>query len=60
MRTPRKTKRPNKIRFNLTLSKAAVDAGKKLAQMENRSFSNTLEVLIERASKDLNKEPLAA
>ena len=41
----------NKIRLNLSLSPAAVEAGKRLAQAENRSFSNTLEVLIERASK---------
>ena len=49
MSTQRHTNRPNKYRLNITLSQAAVAAGKELAKAENRSFSNTLEVLIDRA-----------
>lgn len=38
-----------KIRLNLALSRSAIIHGKQLARLDNRSFSNKLEVLIETA-----------
>jgi len=43
------TSRANKIRLNVTISPAAVEAAKKLAAEENRSMSNMIEVLLDRA-----------
>lgn len=47
-RTP---KRPNKIRFNITLTSDANRALKGLAQTERRSKSNMLEILIRRETE---------
>jgi hypothetical protein len=44
-----RSKRPNKIRLNLGISADAAQKGRVLAKAEKRSFSNLLEVLIDRA-----------
>jgi hypothetical protein len=49
----------SKHRLNLTMSKGAVRKGKRLARLERRSFSNMLEVLIERAGQATNLPPAA-
>jgi hypothetical protein len=45
-------RRLKKVRLKLSFSRSAVLAGKRLAKLENRSFSKTLEVLIERAIRN--------
>jgi predicted CopG family antitoxin len=55
-----------KIRFTITLSRSAIQSGKSLAGFEKRSFSDMLEVLIERAIRNAvrtvptENKPLAA
>lgn len=52
MRTYTRTpKRPNKIRFNITLTSDSNRALKGLAQTERRSKSNMLEILIRRETE---------
>jgi len=40
---------PNKIRISLSVKASSIEVAKTLAKLENRSISNLLEVLIERA-----------
>lgn len=49
-----------KHRYQISLSPAAAQAGKRLAKQERRNFSNLLEVLIDRATGRLGKTPEAA
>jgi len=44
--------KPNKIRLNLALTPRALRIGKRLAKVENRSFSNFLETLIRKTETD--------
>lgn len=48
-RLPRKA---SKKRFQITLSGPVAKAGRELARRERRSFSNVLEVLIDRATAE--------
>lgn len=52
-------KRPNKIRFNVTLNQTAYRALKSLSKSDRRSNSNMLEVLI-RQEADKNQLKRAA
>ena len=46
----------NKVRLSINLSREAVELGQQLAAGEKRSFSNFLEVLIDRESERLARQ----